>query len=98
MDAWSGELSSWHDYAVAGVAGAVAGESGLYSGPVIAGALSGGAYVSTRSALQGNTPSLPEVGFGMVTGAAGGFVAGRAFGVSAKLQNARLLAHRVKKT
>ena len=81
FDAWNGELSSWQDYASAGAAGAVTGETTLYAGPVAGGAAGGVTHAVTNAALKGKMPAPKDVVFEGVAGAAGGKlgqVAGRA--------------------
>lgn len=80
-DLFRGELSSPQDYFAAGVGGAVAGETLLYAGPVLAGAAGSGAANITRQSLnyfagKQNGFDVGSLAFDTTIGAATGLIPG----------------------
>ena len=81
IDLYNGELSSWQNYVAAGVGGAVAGETLLYAGPVVAGAAGGAASNGTKQLLNmasgyQDTFDFGGLAFDTTVGAATGLIPG----------------------
>ncbi|MEM9337281.1 MAG: RHS repeat-associated core domain-containing protein [Bacteroidota bacterium] len=76
--ALSGDGVNWKKVGVAAVAGAAAGETGLYAGPIVAGAVGGAIYGAGAAAVDGKS-----VGESLEAGAIGA-VSGAVLGVAGK--------------